>query len=171
MIPTIVEQLGKMPQRAVSFLVLVDRILIVQLVSHAFLQHHVMKQIHSSVDRPLKMLAHLVQFLAISEEATSVPMVKDALRTLFVTRMDQTLSHLDHLSQFQRHRQTHISAGIVSTMHLRHVRTHAHLAYRMNVRMGYFALQVLHATIRAHFSAVLRGRKQRLLAPCLAKVV
>jgi hypothetical protein len=130
-----------------------------------------MKRIHSSADRPLKMLVHLVQFLAMSEEVISAQMVRGALLTLFVTRMDLTLSHLDQLSQFQRHRQTHISVEIVSTMLLRRVRTRARLDYRMNVRMVCFALRVPPAATRAHFSVVLRGRKQRLRAPCLAKVV
>ena len=80
-----------MLQQAVSILVLVDRMLIVPLVRHASLQHHVMKRIPSSADRLLKMLAHLVQFLAMSVEVINVLMIKGALLTLFVTKMDQTL--------------------------------------------------------------------------------
>ena len=55
--------------------------------------------------------------------------------------------------------------------HRQYVIFRARLDYQKIVQMGYFALRVPLAATRIPFTVVLRGRKQRLRVPYLARVV
>ena len=86
-----VEQAGRMLQQVVSFLAPVGLHQTVLLVSHASLLLHVMKRIPSSAGRLLmRLLQHAVS-LVRQDRVVPVLMVKGALLTLCVTKMDQTL--------------------------------------------------------------------------------